>query len=85
MLAIEMEEDTTPILLDSDMMECLEDEPQALEFFTKLPKSHQNYYSKWIAGAKTDETKSKRIALCIRACSKGMQFGEMMRSLKKEQ
>jgi hypothetical protein len=85
MLHIEMEEDTKPLQLDSDMMECLEDEPKALEYFNKLPKSHQNYYSKWIAGAKTDETKSKRIAQCITACSKGMHFGEMMRALKKDQ
>lgn len=84
MLQIEMEEDTKPILLDPDMMECLEDEPKALEFFNKLPKSHQNYYSKWISGAKTDETKSKRIAQCITACSKEMNYGEMMRALKNE-
>ena len=59
------------------------DDPGALEYFNKLPVSHQNYYSKWIESAKTDFTKAKRIALTINACSKKMSFSQMMQQQKR--
>jgi uncharacterized protein YdeI (YjbR/CyaY-like superfamily) len=62
----------------------MEDDPGALDYFKKLPPSHQNYYSKWIESAKTDITKAKRIALTLNACSKKMSFSQMMRLQKKE-
>ena len=70
--------------LNADFIACLEDEPKAAEFFYSLPKSHQNYYSKWIESAKTIETKSKRIANSITYLSRGLGYGEMIRGLKKE-
>jgi uncharacterized protein YdeI (YjbR/CyaY-like superfamily) len=54
----------------------------AMEFFSSLPKSHQNYYSKWIDSAKTLQTKTKRIVVCLTAFSKKQGFGEMMREYK---
>lgn len=65
-------------------MQCLTDEPKALAYFNKLPKSHQNYYSKWIESAKTEATQAKQIAQTVTACSRGQHYGEMIRSLKNE-
>lgn len=82
MLHVQIEVDKTEYKLNADLMECLADEPQAIIFFKTLTKSHQNYFSKWIDSAKTDATKTKRIANAITALSKSKGFPEMLRSLK---
>lgn len=82
MLLVKLEEDKSPILLDSDFTTCLEDDEFANDFFKTLTKSHQQYFSKWIASAKTEETKAKRIAMSVNALSKKMGYPEMIRANK---
>ncbi|MGZ8516054.1 MAG: YdeI/OmpD-associated family protein [Chitinophagaceae bacterium] len=84
MLKIELEEDKKPYLLNKEFVECLADEPQALASFRAMPRSFQNYYSKWIESAKTEPTKTKRIAIAVSTLAKGMNFSEMLRSLQKK-
>ncbi|HTN06524.1 YdeI/OmpD-associated family protein [Agriterribacter sp.] len=67
-----------------ELLECLSDEPSAMQFFKQLPRSHQNYFSKWIEGAKTDATRAKRITQTVNAMIKQQGYGEMVRSLKKD-
>ena len=81
---VQLAVDDKTIPLSKDMMECLADEPPALAFFKKLPPSHQQYYSKWIEGAKTEATKTKRITATLLAMTRKMSFSEMMRVLKQE-
>jgi len=69
-----------PYQPDPDFVECLNDEPSALQFFNTLPISHQNYFSKWVESAKTEATRTKRIAMAINALSKKMSFPEMLKS-----
>jgi uncharacterized protein YdeI (YjbR/CyaY-like superfamily) len=64
-------------------MECLADEPEAAAFFNSLPGSHQQYFSRWIESAKTDATKTKRIAMAINAFSKKLGYSQMMQLQKK--
>ena len=82
MLRVALEEDKTPLLLNPEMMECLADEPDALGFFKQLPKSHQHYFSKWIASAKTEATKAKRIAQAVNGLMHGQNFSQMLRAVK---
>jgi hypothetical protein len=70
------------IVLNRELMKCLADEPDALSFFKQLPKSHQNYFSKWIDTAKTPETKAKRIARTLNALSQKMHYGQMLQAGK---
>ncbi len=49
-----------------------------------MPKSYQNYYSKWIESAKTEPTRTKRIALAVSTLAKGMSFPEMIRSSRRK-
>ena len=84
MLKVELEEDKKPYQLNKEFMECLADEPQAIANFKAMSKSFQNYYSKWIESAKTDPTKTKRIAAAVSSLSQGMNFPEMLRSLQKK-
>ena len=79
MLKVEMEEDKSDFIFNSDMIACMEDEPAAIKFFQTLPGSHQRYFSKWVDSAKTSATKAKRIALTVTALARGKGYGEMIR------
>ena len=82
MVMLTLEEDTDELPQSEELMICLEDEPKALEAFLKMPKGHQNYYSKWIESAKTIETKTKRITMTVHGLALGMNYGEMIRYYK---
>ncbi len=83
-LLVQLSVDLEPYKLSQDFMACLEDEPAAIAFFKIQSRSMQNYYSKWIETAKTVHTKTKRIAQAVNALAKKQDFGQMIRSLKKE-
>lgn len=70
------------IEMPEDLAACFADEPEALQNFNRLPKSHQHYYFKWINEAKTEATRVKRIAATLDASSKGLGYGEMLREMK---
>ncbi|HEY6502487.1 MAG TPA: YdeI/OmpD-associated family protein [Chitinophagaceae bacterium] len=84
MLKVQLEEDKDEFRFNTDFMDCLADEPAAMNFFKTLAGSHQRYFSKWIDSAKTVETKAKRIAWAVTALSKKQGYGEMLRSHNKK-
>ncbi len=81
-LKIQLEVDNNPIKPSAELLECLQDEPAALEHFKKLPISHRNYFTRWIESAKTEFTKTKRIAHSVAALTTGTDFGTMLRKIK---
>ncbi len=81
-VTVKMEPDQNPVQPPPEFLECLGDEPKALEAFNSLPKSHRNYFIKWIDTAKTDVTRAKRIAMAVNALARGMDFGQMLREAK---
>jgi len=83
-LSVQLELDKAPILPPAELMECLADEPEALQYFNALPQSHRNYFTKWIETAKTDATRTKRIALVIKTMIRKMDFGAMLREERDE-
>ena len=84
MLKVQLEADDKPFIFNADFMECLDDEPIAKSFFQTLPGSHQRYFSKWIDDAKTEPTRTKRIAIAVTALSKKQGYPEMLRSQQKK-
>ncbi len=82
MLKVSIELDKRNILINTELVTCLADEPEALKFFNSLNRSMQGYFSKWVDTAKTDGTKAKRIAECVNALLLHRDFGEMMRENK---
>jgi hypothetical protein len=80
---VTMEVDTNEIKPPEELLECLQDEPESLEYFNSLTKGHQNYFTNWINSAKTDPTKAKRIAATLDALNKKWDFGQMIRAMKK--
>lgn len=79
-----LQADKEPIVINADFMDCLRDEPLALQTFEAFARGHRNYFSKWIESAKTDITKAKRIAMAVNALAKGWGYPEMIRAAKKE-
>ena len=82
MLKVQIEFDKSEYELNAEFMDCLKDDKEALKFFKSLPRSHQNYFSKWIESARTDATKAKRIAMAMNGFLKKQSFSEMMRAQK---
>lgn len=79
MVKVQLLEDKKSYQLNTELMECLADEPAALGFFKSKPPSFQSYYSKWVESAKTEGTKAKRIAMAVSSLAKKIEFGEMLR------
>lgn len=82
-LKVQLSLDERPLTLSATFIKCLKDEPRALDFFKTLPKSHQNYFSKWIESSKTTPTKTKRITMAVIALGAGHGYAEMVRANKK--
>ena len=79
-LTVQLTEDKSDFVFNKDFMDCLDDEPAAKEFFQSLTGSHQRYFSKWIDSAKTEPTKTKRIAMAINALARKWGYSEMIRA-----
>jgi hypothetical protein len=79
-LRVELEVDKAVIKPPKDLMECLADEPEALAYFSSLPKSHQNYFGNWVREAKTEGTRTKRLVRVVTAMARRLNFAEMLRA-----
>jgi hypothetical protein len=77
---VQLSADSSDFVFNKDFIDCLNDEPSAKNFFQSLPGSHQRYFSKWIDGAKTELTRTKRIAMAVNALAKKWGYGEMIRA-----
>jgi len=85
MLHVCIEEDTEyKVEVPDDLQECFDFEPEAQDFFYSLPKSHRDYFIKWIDGAKTNETRAKRIINTVNAMLRKWRYNDMMRAMKME-
>ena len=83
-VAIKMQVDEESLQPPADFLVCLAEEPAAFDAYNRLSNSHQHYFINWLAAAKTEGTKTKRIAAAINALSQGLHFGEMLRKLKND-
>lgn len=68
--------------IPDDLEICLKDVEGGFEQFLTMPKSHQNYFIRWINEAKTEVTRVKRLAQTVEAMQKRMDYGEMIRHNK---
>lgn len=79
MLHLSLEEDKAPLPLPQDLLLCLEEEPEAKAYFYSLAPSHRFYFGKWIDGAKTEGTRTKRIIQTMAALRRAKSYSEMIR------
>lgn len=82
MVKLRLEPDEAAFKPDAELMACLEEEPAALAFYQSLAPGHQRYFDNWIRSAKTEPTKTKRIAMTIRAMERHQDYGAMIRESK---
>jgi hypothetical protein len=83
-LKVQLEVDNKELKPPKEFLDCLADDPDALAFFNTLTKGHQNYFGMWIRAAKTEATKTKRIAQAVTAMARKQDYGTMIRSHKKD-
>lgn len=74
--------DETEYQLNATLVEALSLSDSASRAFYAMPRSHQNYYSKWVDAAKTEPTRDKRLTLIVISLERGMNYSEMIRSQK---
>ncbi len=79
-LTVTLQLDSSPVKFNAELLECLADEPEAFSFFNELPAGHRKYFSNWIESAKTEVTKTKRIAQTVNALSLKQHYGQMIRA-----
>jgi len=80
---LQLEEDKDfKLEIPEDLEICLLEEEFLMDNFLKQPKSHQNYFIRWINEAKTETTRTKRLALTVTAMYKKQDFGAMIRESK---
>lgn len=85
MLQVKLEVDNDyKVDIPRDLQECFDFEPEAYEFFSSLPKSHREYFIKWINSAKTAETRAKRIVNTINAMLRKWGYNVMIREMREE-
>ncbi|HYH55596.1 MAG TPA: YdeI/OmpD-associated family protein, partial [Anseongella sp.] len=79
-LHLSLEEDTDfKIDIPADLEICLSEDPRLIETFLNFSKAHRHYFINWINGARTEPTRTKRIALTMEAMDLGLDFGAMIR------
>jgi hypothetical protein len=66
-----------------ELFDALNEEPEAMSQFNSLLLSHQNYFHRYVFSAKGADTKAGRIVHVINAMYRKQDFGQMIRSLKK--
>jgi hypothetical protein len=66
-----------------ELIEYLNEDPEALEYYNSLPRSHRDYFLKWISSAKTDITRNNRIVQMANAISRRWDYGQMIRENRK--
>ncbi len=66
--------DNDPPEVPEELLACLREDAEALQFFNSLSESQQQHYVRWIYSAKTDRTKVDRIAKTIARLSGRRKF-----------
>jgi Domain of unknown function (DUF1905)/Bacteriocin-protection, YdeI or OmpD-Associated len=83
-VSVQIQIDNSKIEHDADLLDCLQDSPLALSRFVALTKSWQNNFSNIVKEAKTETTKTKRIAKVLRTLEAGDTHENMLTEWRKK-
>ncbi len=72
--SIELYVDRSEFETPEEFLLCLQDEPAAFQFYTKLSQSEKKFYVNWIYDAKKEETKVNRMAKAINRLAAGLKM-----------
>jgi hypothetical protein len=68
--------DNEPATIPEELLVCLQDEEKAHRIFLSYSEGEKRAFIDWIAAAKTEETKTRRIAKTIDTLLKGRKFAD---------
>ncbi len=68
--------DNEPLEVPEELLLCLQDDTETLQFFNSLSDGEKKQYVTWIYSAKTDQTKVDRIAKTLIRLSKYQKFAD---------
>jgi hypothetical protein len=68
--------DNEPVTIPEELLVCLQDEEDAHRNFLSYSEGEKRAFIDWIAAAKTEETKTRRIAKTIDTLLKGWKFAD---------
>jgi hypothetical protein len=68
--------DNEPLEVPEELLLCLQDDAEALQFFNSLNENEQYSYVKWIYSAKTEQTKVDRLSKSLIRLAKGLKFAD---------
>jgi len=68
--------DNEPLEVPEELLLCLQEDAEALQFFYSLNENEQYNYVKWIYSAKTEQTKVERITKSLVRLSKRQKFAD---------
>ena len=83
MISVKFDLDKSEALQSQELVDCLNEDPVALQQFNTFTPSHKNYFHNYVLAAKGFDTRAGRIVNIMNAMYKKQNFGEMIRSLKK--
>jgi len=84
MVSVKFELDKAEALQSQELIDCLNEDAEALKQFNSLLLSQRNYFHRYVYSAKGTATKAGRIVNIINAMYKKQDFGTMIRSLQKK-
>ncbi len=68
--------DDDPLEVPEDLLLCLADDSEALQFFNSLDGEQRHRYIRWIDSAKSDKTRVERMARTVTSLSRHMKFAD---------
>ena len=69
--------DASPLVIPQELIDCLNEYPEAMEFYESLTQSEKRLYLNWVYSAKQEETKANRIIKMIDKLLLGKKMHEI--------
>ena len=68
--------DNSPVVIPQELIDCMQEYPEALKFYTKLSDGEKKQYLNWVYSSKSDDTKANRIVEMIDKLMQEKKFHE---------
>jgi len=69
--------DASPLVIPQELIDCLNEYPEAMKFYERLTQSEKRLYLNWVYSAKQEDTKANRIVKMIDKLLLGKKMHEI--------
>ena len=74
---VKLYSDASPLVIPQELIDCMQEYPEALKFYNKLTESEKKQYLNWVYSAKHEDTKAERIVKMIDRLMLRKKFHEL--------